>query len=210
MPGSHPEAHYNSPDVFAVFSESKNLNLRSGIHVLTPTSRHTTAYVHRAENVKVGGGVFATGNGRDVEHVLSALPPWWQMPSTDRKFRSLDFSFFFPCLLEAVQVNHKKTEEIVRVTPSRQRHLAGPVDLPVVLILSMASITIDEVWRLHPIPMVTFRLDVSARVLNAIYVEFVLDESRPIARIQVRLADDTTFMIFLPILQFFVTNVFAV
>jgi hypothetical protein len=86
---------------------------------------------------------------------------------------------------------------------SRRQHLAGPVDLPVVLILSMALTTIDEVWRLHPIPMVYFELDVSARELNAIYVEFILDESRPIARIQVRLADDTTFMKFLLDLQIF-------
>jgi hypothetical protein len=86
MPGSIPEAHPNSPNVFAVFSEQKNLNLRSGLHILAPTSRHTTAYVHRAENVKVGGGVYAAGNGRDVEQMLSALSPWWQMPSTDGKF----------------------------------------------------------------------------------------------------------------------------
>ena len=195
MQGSHPEGH--SPDIFAVFSEQKNLNIRSGIHILTPTSKHTTAYVHRAENVKVGGGVFATGNGRDVEHVLSALPPWGQMPSTDGKFRSLDFLFFsgvfrfYPKKAGGNRATGKQA-----TTSGRAGRLASGPD------------TLDGINHNRRGVATTshsngnFRLDVSARVLNAIYVEFVLDESRPIARIQVRLADDTTFMKFLPILPF--------
>lgn len=75
--------HYGGPRVFAVFCEQKNLDIQSGLHLLAPTSTPTTSYVHKAENVKVEGGIFAAGNGQDVEQMLLALPSQVQNFSID-------------------------------------------------------------------------------------------------------------------------------
>ncbi len=158
MPGSHPKAHHDSPEVFAVFSEQKNLNLRSGLHILAPTSKHTTAYVHRAENVKVGGGVFAAGSGRDVEQMLSALSPWGQVPSTDGKFPSLYFSWRYSG--QSQQGGGSRATSKQATSDRAGRLASGPDTFDGINYNRRGMATSSH-------PNGNFRLDESARVLNS-------------------------------------------
>ncbi len=62
--------------IFAVYCEDKSLEFKAGVHVMAPTTAGTNAYVHKAENVTISGGIYAAGNPQDIIRLLNELPQW--------------------------------------------------------------------------------------------------------------------------------------
>ena len=88
--------------VIAVFCEDKNLDFEGGVHVMTPTSASTNAYVHRAKKVNINGGVYAAGNPQDIIRLLNELPQWARESAlcttgSDKKSRFRVYSIYGLC-----------------------------------------------------------------------------------------------------------------
>jgi hypothetical protein len=72
----NPGSADDEQSVFAVYCEDDSLDFEAGVHVMTPTSATTNAYVRKAKNVNISGGIYAAGNPQDIIRLLNELPQW--------------------------------------------------------------------------------------------------------------------------------------